>query len=458
MYQEFGYNEFSIENAITPSYVRQSVKLNGMNRVWAIMSNNDRSSEAYIAGAINDMGVAERSILYVNSSLNNLSQRLRKCSKIANSINTCIDRGVEGFQNAEKMNPWEYAVEGKVGDFFKKIWEAIKTACRRIIAMISNFIKYIGNAIANLDVKAQVRDYNYYKTNSAIINKYYKNVAKNKFNSLDWDVNANDIAKLIKSSQAAFLKTIKEKSEDKQMLENFSRQDLSNIHTPADMANVYSIFGITGLFNGVSRIKDKMTGGSGSYYAAAAKKIQSVIDNIDRDLDGAINTTFGQKKKAGAKSPAELVMGYCTKTGTVKQISVDEMKKISGDFAVLADSWLSNNVKIALASAHAAQVEFTQYTKIIDKVAAKFDKITEAKKNGTGQLSQLTSKLANARVRYNLFFSRLMLELESIALRFRKSSHIALKMVIRSAKAGPVAKKGKESLSVTDVDDLFRFN
>ena len=132
------------------------------------------------------------------------------------------------------------------------------------------------------------------------------------------------------------------------------------------------------------------------------------------------------------------------------------MKNLSGNFSVLSDAWLANNVKNVIAQATAQQKIFASYTKTIDEVARKFDSLSTYA-DGISALSKLTSNLANARVRYNSMWSRYMLELESVALRYRKSAHLALKQYIRAA-TGKIAKESEEALSDNQLESLFQFD
>ena len=81
------YEEFSIESAIMPPTTRQSIKIAGVSKVKKIFSDPSKSTEAFISGAIADIGIADRNIMYVNKTLGALSDRLQTAAKIAKSVN-----------------------------------------------------------------------------------------------------------------------------------------------------------------------------------------------------------------------------------------------------------------------------------------------------------------------------------------------------------------------------------
>ena len=150
----YAFEEFDIDNAVSPSVTHKSVKLMGVGKAISVLSSPSRSTEEMIAGAVSAIGAANRNVMFVHSSLNALDDRLRIAGKIAQSVNMAKQHGTEGFADVKYLNPWEYAIESKTGAFFTKIWQAIRTACRRVIEAIAYIIKWIGNAIAGADVKA----------------------------------------------------------------------------------------------------------------------------------------------------------------------------------------------------------------------------------------------------------------------------------------------------------------
>jgi hypothetical protein len=200
-----------------------------------------------VAGAVSAIGAANRNVMFVHSSLNALDDRLRTAGKIAKAVNTAKQHGTEGFADVKYLNPWEYAIESKAGDFFKKIWQAIRTACRRVIEAIAYIIKWIGNAIAGADVKAQVKDYDYFKRNKARIEKYAGagGVDNATFNSLEWTIKADELGKYIRTAIGTYAKTTQSNTEDVKTIQNLSRADFKTMKEPADVAKAYGkIFGL----------------------------------------------------------------------------------------------------------------------------------------------------------------------------------------------------------------------
>jgi hypothetical protein len=456
------YSDFSLESALAPRTKTASVKLQGVSRTIDILNNPNRGTEEFIQGAVSSLGSADRMIMYVNGSLEALSDRLMTASKIAKAVNTSKAHGVEGFYKVPTLNPWAYAIEGKASEFFKRIWEAIKTACRRVIEAIAYIIKWIGNAIASMDVKSQVQDYKFYTSKKQIVEKYAKaaKVDKKKINSMNWDINADSLAKLIKTAASYYLKSTQGKDPDMAVMENISRINLSVLHTADDYRKAFSkVFGL-GESVGVG-VKTMFKGADQKAYGHLTHAVKTMKERIDKGLESDIAAIFGAKKTAITTFNARsIVMGYCTKNsdGKTTEVEVSSLKKSSKDFEVLSEAWLTQNVKSVIASVHQQQKVFTQYTKAIDKVAANFAKTLGNEDNGFKQINDLTASLANSRIRYNSFWSNLMLELEGVALRYRKSVHIALKHYISAAQKGGIdKKKSGESLSSRSVESLFDF-
>ena len=445
----YAFEEFNIDNAVSPTVGHKSVKLMGVGKAVAVLSSPSRSTEEMIAGAVSAIGAANRNVMFVNSTLNALDDRLRTAGKIAQAVNTAKQHGTEGFADVKYLNPWEYAIESKAGDFFKKIWQAIRTACRRVIEAIAYIIKWIGNAIASADVKAQVKDYDYFTRNKARIDKYAKasNVPSAEFNSLEWKVDASGLAKVIKNAAGTYASVTRANTDDIKTIQNLSRADFKTMKEPADVAKAYGkIFGLPISTAGI---------GDKAYYKHAADKVKKMTDSINADIESGLKAVFGNAA-TGKVDLKALVLGQVAKSEKVGKIKCGDMRKLSGDFSVLSDAWLSNNVKSVIAEASSQQKVFANYTKIIDDVARKFDSLNTYA-DGVSALSKLSSGLANARIRYNSIWSRLMLELESVALRYRKSAHLALKQYIRAA-TGKIAKESEEALSDNQLESLFQFD
>ena len=447
----YAFEEFDINNAVSPTVARKSVKLMGVGKAVSVFANPSKSTEEMISGAVSAIGNANRNVMFVHSSLSALDDRLRTASKIASAVNTAKQRGTEGFADVKYLNPWEYAIESRAGDFFKKIWQAIRTACRRVIEAIAYIIKWIGNAIASADVKAQVKDYDYYTKNKARITKYAEaaGVPKATFNSLEWKLKADELAKFIRGAVGTYASVTKVNTDDVKVIQNLSRADFKTMKDPADVAKAYGkIFGLPISTAGV---------GNAAYYKHASDKVQKMTAAINADMDKSFHAVLGGNAAYGKVDFKTLVLDRVAKSDKVGKISCEAMQKLSGDFSVLSDAWLSTNVKSVIAQAASQQKIFANYTKTIDDVAKKFDSVSEYA-DGVKALSKLSAELANARVRYNSIWSRFMLELESVALRYRKSAHLALKQYIRASIAKKAQEKSGEALSDNQLESLFDFN
>lgn len=456
---ENSFEWFNIESAISPTTEVRGVKLNGMNRVASVINNPSRSTEEFIAGAISALGQADRNIMYVNASLNGLSDRLRLAAKIARPVNIAKQRGTEGFENVPYLNPWEYAIEGKVGDFFKRIWQAIRTIARNILQAIVNFIKYIGNAIASVGCKQQAKDRDAYMRNKATINPKVKaaKVDDMEINSLPWKVDASKLGKIINDISAQYLKAVKANSQDEAILAGVTRADLRTLTTEADFAKVFgSIFGVTGgIGNAIGAVKGAANG-TGAAFGAAKAKVTAFKESIAKQIEDGIKLAGGTK----SASPKEIIASsFLSGEAKVGKVKIKEIvKKAGADFGVLSNEWLSKNVNSVIASLHNSEKEFTRYTKTIDMVAKKFDQVQAASHSNVASLSQLTSELAKDRCRLNSFYSGLILEATSYALRFRKTAHIALKAYLKVGYGTKIEKrKSEEALSAQSIESLFSF-
>lgn len=441
-----GYSEFDIDSVIAQPVQKKRIVLAGVQSVGRIYKSNSTSTEEFAVAAIADLGVVERNVMFVNSMHKGLADRLQIASGVASKISAAKAQGREGFVNKEVLNPWSYAIEGSAKEFFKRIWDAIKSACRRIITAIANLIKRLGVAIESIDVKSQIRDYETYKKNKAVITRAKKNVSMKTFIAMNWKVDAAGIGKLLKKASAHYVKMFR-KTEDEALLERASREDLAKLKTPDDFAKSYSkIFGSEG-----SGIIGKI--GKNVFHQGAKDKIGRIVEKINQDMAAGVTDVFG--KISVKNTPSNIVWGSLTTGGKSVKMTVAQMEKLSGDFACLSKEWLAINVKDAVASVTNAERQFTQFTKTIDQLAAKFDKVS-TQENGVSSLSNLTSQLANARIRYNGFYTGIMLELQTGALRFRRNAHAALKMILSGSPKSlvPATKtKSKESLN----DDFFEF-
>lgn len=441
-------NTFDLHDALYGNHTntRPSIMLRDVAAVNSIYKSKSTSTEQFCSNAINDLASVESNVMYVNMMLRGLDDRLNLARKLAVSVESQKRRGVEAFVNRPSINPWKYAVEGKVKDFFKRIWEAIKAACRRIIVAIANFIKWLGNVIQSAAVKGQIKDFKEYKKNKAQYDKYGKaaGVGKITFNSLEWKVNANEIGNMCKKAAAHYIKTT-QKGEDSNLLERVSKVDLQRLTTADDFAKAYkTIFGM----EGGSGIVGVAKGAMRSLGMGARDKVKRITARLNEDMEAGVKSVFG-KPVGDSRKPKDIVMGsIATASGKVQKISVEKMRKLSSDFECLSEAWLAKNVTEQIAAVNKAQSEFTAFTKNVDRVAARFDKVTDSK-DGVATLSSLTAELANARIRYNGFYTGIMLELESAALRFRKSAHIALKQYLKGSVTPKQGKKTKTTESYT---------
>ena len=446
------YSDFSIESALAPRTASRSIKLEGVGTAVAVLRSRSTSTEEFMQGAISALGNADRQIMFVNSSLEALNDRLKFATTLAKAINTSKAHGVEGFANTPHLDPWAYALEDNdsKNGFFSKLWAAIKTACRRVYDAIANFIKWLGNAIASASVRGQAKDYKFYYSLSEHIKKkaLAQNVDAEKFNSLQWTVDSDKLASLITKAAGEYAKGIAKKGDDIKVLENVSRKGLSMITNSKDYKKAYG------------ELFSKWFGLSGnspeSAFKNASDKVKKMTDDMNNQLKGEIGSIFGKSSSEKVSAHSLVMSAVCGNDGKVDAMTVGKMKVLSKDFSVLSEDWLAKNVKQVVSSVNAQQKQFTEYTKNIDKVASHFVKDNGTKDNPMKSLSSLLTELARTRIRYNSFWTGLMLEFESVALRFRKSAHIALKYYIRAAqKTAKDAKKAAESLSDRSIEALF---
>ena len=434
------YKEFDINAAINPVVSRESVKLAGVSEVAKIYNSKSLSTEEFISGAIHDLGVSNRNVMFVNSSLSGLRDRLAIAAKVAKNVNTAKDRGVEGFGSVSKMDPWEFALESGIGDFFKKIWQAIVSACTRLIQAIANIIKHIRNFIVGLDAKQQSKDYKYYTDNKQVIENNAKKFGseKTKFNAANWKVDGKKISEAMKKVTSLYTKIFTKGGDDEKVFENLASCDLSQVTDPKQFkAMCHKVFG--GLFTFTAE-------GEGNnlrkYLEGTISKINGSITEVKKVL-GAPND---------ATSASKIVSAFAVKGDTV-QITAEEMKKKSDDFSILSEKWLAENVKNYVVDLDRAMRQFTKYTSTITKVSKRFEKVGVDGKSDSGKafiksLSAACADLAQARIRTNNMATSIILELELQALRFRKNAHTALKIYMRakSTKPAPAKKTSAESL------------
>lgn len=442
------YEEFDIDNELDSVTRRTPVVLAGVQNIKRIYASTSNSTEEFIGGAMSSIGSANRNIMYVNSMLNGLSDRMVIATRIAKTVNGAKNRGIESFTNVKLMDPWEYAIEGSVGEFFKKIWKAIRTACHNVLTAIANFIKWMANVIASAAVKGQVKDYEHYKANRARIDKAAKAGRSDtiKFNSLNWKVDANGMAKMISSASAHYIGMFKE-TQDSKLIEKMTTFNPKNMEDSASFAREFSrIFGVGAAGLG----KGQIGAGAKHDFARAKGSIDGMVAAINKDMESGVAKVVGSSAK-GKVTPRELILGAVSSGDKVAQMPVATIKKLSGDFSVLSAEWLAKNVKANITATSTAQKQFASYTSKIDKIASSFDKVVKGTP-GVSSLSKLTADLANARIRYNNYYTTVMLELQAAALRFRKSAHVGLKQYLKYDKAA--AKTSKEAY-VKDVDDLF---
>ena len=448
------YNEFSIESALMPETQRRAVKLEGVTKVAEIFNSPSKSTEEFIQGAVTSLGNADCMGMYVHTSLEALEDRLMFASKLARPINTAKARGAEGFENVQTLDPWAYAIEGKVGDFFKRVWDAICTACRRVIEAIAHFIKWLGNAIASLDTRSQIKDYQTYSENKAKIDAAAKAAKTDdvKFKSLPWKVNADGVLKQATKAAGAYAKATKGMNNDQDLV--IMKNAASKASTLGDKTKTAQDVLKVGLgFFGIA-----FRANSTDTLSAVRSKVSEITKKLQKQRTDDIASVFGSASGTNAHS---IVCGAFASQDAVSTISVGEMKKLSKNFEVLKDEALTKNVKEVLSGVHEQQKVFSQYTKLIDSVAKSLQSaMAKADKNaGVGSISNELAKLANARIMFNSFWTSVMLELESYTLRFRKSAHIALKHYLRAAGAAKkdAKKKTTESLSQESLEAMFDF-
>lgn len=455
------YSDFSIESALAAPRAPRSYKLQGVSNAIRVLNSPSRSTEEFIQGAISSLGSADRQIMFVNSSLEALADRLRTAKKIADPINYSKSRGVEGFNHVPRLDPWAFALEeneGK-GAWFKRIWQAIKTACRRVIDAIAHVLKWLANKIASLDTRAIAKDYKKYMDNKATVDKakQEKEVFKVKINTPHWCVSSDGLKDFVQRAVGAYAAMAKDNGNDINVIDKFAKGAVGltgKAKNPEEFnKQVASIFGVDG--SDISSIQ-----------AAVSKKVTSMTDDMNNALKGDIQKVF-KKSKASKVRAHDLVMDELTdgsSRGRIVEMTIGAIAKLdNGKFGCLTDGWLATNVTKVVSTVREQQKKFTEYTKMVDKVADVFIKTNSTADNKMKALASQLSNLSNARIRYNSFWTGLILEIESAAIRYRKTTHIALKHYLRAAKLldsenkKASKKKSNESLSRYDVERLFDF-
>lgn len=440
------YSEFDINSAINPVVSKESYKLQGVTDVAKVYNSRSMSTEEFVSGAIHNLGVVNRSVMYVNSSLSGLRDRLAIAAHVAKNVNAAKDHGMEAFSNVSRMDPWEYALEDSNQSFFSKVWQAICTACRRLITAIVNVIKHIQIAIANTDSKKADRDYKYYVQNRRLFDNK-KEALNTKLNCMDWKFGGDKMLKTISKVSGDYINAFRGiwgTGGDGAALEKAAQFDMSLAKDMAGFKTIISkAFGIhitaEGNASGLKSSIDK-------YREEISKPLFSVCSDA------------GMKASELTNLPSASTVAHkllLKNDGKVVQKTVKEMKDLSGDFAVLAAGGFAKSVAQQVSSLNDAVKQFTKYTKTVDKLSAQFKKAgVDGVKSGTlKSISSACSELSNARIRANSWMTTLMLELELTALRFRKNTHTALSVYMRGATATP-KKESKESLNA---DMLFSF-
>lgn len=439
------YNEFDINAAINPTVSRESVMLSGVGGISKVYASKSNSMEEFISGAIHDLSTVSCNAMFVNSSLNGLRDRLTIAAKVAKNVNTAKDMGREEFKAVDKMDPWQYAVESGIGNFFKKIWEAIVYSFKSILNAISKLVKNLQIFITNADAKAAAATYKYYVTNKALIERNNKANLKTKFNSMNWSVDAAKLKKQVESVVKVYVASSNYGSDDAKFFEKLSAIDLKQIK---DTASFKKVAGDLFRFGGHFAFGDDASGKSMTNKISAVKAdIEKAIDAIKSELKVPAKLTRGQE-----------VAHACTVVGDGKvvQMTVEKMKGLSADFQILKPEWLANNIKTNVVALNNAMKSYSKYTKVVENVAKRFNEVNvdNTKSSILKSLSTVSSDLARTRLTTNQFFTMLILELELQAIRMRKNAHTALKVYIKGAASKE--KTSKESVSA-DAMDLFRF-
>ena len=428
------YNEFSIESAIAPRTGRPSVKIQGAANAVRIMQNPSRATEDYVQGAITSLGAANRQILYVNSSLEALNDRLRIASKIAYAVNTSKRRGAEGFGNVPMMNPWEFALEednsNKSDGFFRRVWDAIKTACRRVIEAIAHLIKFIGNAVAGMDAKMQQKHFTLWDPKTMSNTK----VDDIKFKSPNWNINYSGkggIVDFLDKVAGAYASGTREVNNN-QTLDELKNHLEKNLSDKQNTMVKYS-----SIDESDSKIDSK----------------DLANQMLQKDLKAIFAVETGSAKDLILKK-------FCSGDKTV-EMTCGKMKALSDDFKCLANTELSKKASKMISTVHDQQKTFTKMTKLIDQIASKVSKPEakndkETQKTNMRAISNRMANICNSRIRYNSYWTSLVLEVQMMCLRFNKSAHIALKHYLRAAKKIGDEKKTTETENVS-TEALFQF-
>lgn len=432
------YAEFSIESALNTKPVRTGYKLNGMRKFAAITVNPSRSTEEFISGAISCLGQADRTIMYTTMALEALDDRLALAAKIAKPVNQAKYRGVEGFNNVSYLNPWEYAIEGKAGDFFKKIWDAILTIAAKIWEAIQNFVRWLGNAINGVAVKLQAKDYKKWKELS---NKEdFKTKIKNskvddiEIKTLPWDFETSSLS-------------------DK--LENFDKQykkmnkdvEVAKIMTAADGVDLKDL-----------KDKESITAAFNKIFGGDPKQVISTISNNCNNLINELKYNKSNRAYNGA-NPREYVKANVLKgDGKITQMKLSVIKDMSGDFSVLDNAWITSKVSKLLANVHEEEKTFANFHAKIKKIATKFEKSESINRSAENSISKNLATLAKLKCTVNSCYNTAAIEYASYAFRFCKTCHIALKAYLRAGDGKKTKEAKKSGESLQSIESMFAFD
>lgn len=119
--------------------------------------------EECVEMAVEDISLSNQFGLLVASNV----QYVEAVSRVVEGRNNYVRHqktmGNESFSDVKMIRPMALSTEGKVGDWFKKIWEGIKEAFRRLIVAIGNIIRTVIAWFKKATVKRQAKVYEYYK-------------------------------------------------------------------------------------------------------------------------------------------------------------------------------------------------------------------------------------------------------------------------------------------------------
>lgn len=119
--------------------------------------------EECVEMAVEDISVSNQFGMLVASNLQYVDAISRVVEGRNNYVRQQKTMGNESFSDVKMINALALSTEGKVSDWFKKVWEGIKEAFRRLIVAIGNIVRSVIAWFKKATVKRQAKVYEYYR-------------------------------------------------------------------------------------------------------------------------------------------------------------------------------------------------------------------------------------------------------------------------------------------------------